>query len=62
MSPRGPGGTPIVVALPGGARPVSTRCSAADDNANVVIATLMYGAFAMDPTYATLPVLVDSAG
>lgn len=32
-----------------------------DDEANMVLATLMYGAFAMDPAYETLPVLVESA-
>jgi peptide/nickel transport system substrate-binding protein len=50
----------IVVAIP--AEPTSLDpFVTTDDEANMVLATLLYGAFAMDPAYETLPVLVDSA-
>lgn len=50
----------VVVAIPG--EPSSLDpFSIADENANIVMATLMYGAFAMDPAYEFLPVLVESA-
>lgn len=49
----------VVVALP--AEPVEVDpLSLSDDNANVVIGALMYGAFGMNPSHEYLPVLVDS--
>jgi peptide/nickel transport system substrate-binding protein len=49
----------IVVALP--AEPIAIDpLSTGDDNANVIMAPLMYGAFGMSPTQETIPVLVDS--
>ncbi|HJS71305.1 MAG TPA: ABC transporter substrate-binding protein [Acidimicrobiia bacterium] len=49
----------IVVALP--AEPLEIDpLSTSDDNANVIMAPLMYGAFGMSPTQETIPVLVDT--
>lgn len=49
----------IVVALP--AEPVALDpFDTSDDNANRILATMMYGALAMDPSLAPLDVLVES--
>lgn len=53
------GGSSIVVALssePGSLDPVSI----ADGSANLVLATMLYGAFGMDPSHEHVPVLIDS--
>lgn len=49
----------IVMAIPSEPdtlNPVSTG----DDSANLVLGSMLYGAFGMDPAHQTLPVLVDS--
>jgi peptide/nickel transport system substrate-binding protein len=49
----------IVVALP--AEPLEIDpLSTGDDNANVIMAPLMYGAFGMSPTQESIPVLVET--
>lgn len=49
----------IVVALP--AEPAEIDpLSREDDNANIILGALMYGAYGMDPSHEQLPVLVDS--
>lgn len=53
------GATSLVVALP--AEPASlSPLATADESANRVLATLLYGAFGMDPSLKHLPVLIDS--
>jgi ABC-type transport system substrate-binding protein len=53
------GKSSIVVALPGEPT-VIDPLSLTDDEANVVLSTLMYGAFGMDPTHSAVPLLVES--
>ena len=53
------GATSVVVALP--SEPTSLDPLAMDDeSANRVLATLLYGAFGMDPSLNNVPVLIDS--
>jgi hypothetical protein len=53
------GPTSVAVALPSEPaelNPLATN----DESANRILATLLYGAFGMDPTLTQVPVLVDS--
>lgn len=50
----------VVVAIPDEPQSLDPFVTT-DDDANMVMATLMYGAFAMDPSHETLPVLIESA-
>ena len=53
------GGTSLVVALP--SEPVALDAlSTSDESANRVLATMLYGAFGMDPSLNHVPVLIDS--
>ncbi|HUF14609.1 MAG TPA: ABC transporter substrate-binding protein [Acidimicrobiia bacterium] len=49
----------IVVALPDEPLDLDPR-SQADDNANVVLGAILYGAFGMDPSHRYVPVLIES--
>ncbi|MGH3650939.1 MAG: ABC transporter substrate-binding protein [Acidimicrobiia bacterium] len=49
----------IVIALPGEPLDLDPR-SEADDNANVVLGAVLYGAFGMDPSHRYIPVLIES--
>lgn len=53
------GGTAVTVALPSEPSTLDPR-STGDESANQVLATMLYGAFGMDPTLNYQPVLVDS--